>query len=421
MGTVIPVLADGEFGGDLTAFLYRDSATGTSVLVDCGVPPGTNGAMLEKLQEMLAHPGLQGVVVSHAHLDHWSMLDLVPPGIPVFTTRLILHYLMKADGYRRRDGLSSIVPTQLRMFSVCDTIQVGGFTVETIPVPHSVPETMMLVIRTPSGKVVVHGSDFKFHGMTEETRAPLEERLRAFGSRERLAHLTCDLFNAHVDGFTSTEGRVIDELEAICREMSAAGRQVLIACFSSNHARIQATRARLAAQGIRTFFTGAAMGFTSSLLPHVEVPHRRPDCGGTVAFVTGCQGEEGSVLWKAVNHAQPKFAVVGDETVVLSSRSIGTEGRITPILQALLARGCTVIVHEGERAKLHLDHARLQERCVHVSGHGSADDLRLLLQCLKPARVRPQPHLEPQLTAFRAIAAEAGVEMMEPDGHTITV
>lgn len=411
---LVQVLGEGEYGGGLSAYLYID-ADGTSILVDCGAPPEANGRTQEILRNLLTYPRCQGVVVTHPHYDHWSHLWMLS-GLQVFMSRLVLQLIMKQDEFLRRDRLPSLLPAgnPFQIFEPGTTFTVGTCTVTTLKVPHSVPDASVMLIRFPSGKVVLHATDFKFHGMTTATRRPLEEELRAAGAL-RIVHMTTDLFNAHVAGFTPPEEVAIAGIEEVTRGTSD---RVLIASFSTNLARLTALRDVAYRLNRPVEFDGSSMRFMASWLPRSDCmsPSReRPP----VVFVTGCQGEPGSVLWKAVNHSQPRSIIGAGDTVIISARTIGNEDRVRPVIQGLLTRGAQVVVHEGEISKLGISHPNLREACVHVSGHGAAGDLQLALRCVRPARVMPQPPLAPQLAAFRTIAEAASVSMMEPPADHI--
>jgi ribonuclease J len=421
-------LSESDAAG-LTATCYTDQATGESLLIDCGAPPGQNGDSLENLKRLLGRLRLCGGVITHGHFDHISYFGFVPQELLVRMDAHAADFIRRQQEFSLRQASRERVappptrePRPEEIYEPGSAFEVGPFGVQSIPIAHSIPRASMLLIRSPGGKRILHTGDWKFNGMSCYPRFRLERRLREIG-QEGVDLMHCDNLNAHLAGFTPEEQNVVRSMAEI---MASAHGRVIVALFASNLERIGALAEGAGQLGRPICFSGSGMRFAKELLSRdgLNLLEGGEPVDQTFIFVTGCQAEEGSVLFRELLAELPTGQIwlhEGD-TVALSSRAIpGNEGRLKELVNRLLRRGAEVVLHEGEPARLGLlPHERLREAFVHVSGHGQADDIRLALELVRPKCVVPAVRTPPQIEAFRAIAANLGIEVIEtPDNHII--
>lgn len=289
----------------------------------------------------------------------------------------------------------------------------NNLQLETFPLPHSIPETMGLVIKGKRARLI-YLSDFKFNGMESWQKAKTINILQRI-TRDGVDILALNIINAHIEGFTPLEALVVDSLTDIM--MRAQGR-VIIACFASNLERIRrfAETVRLLQRPIQ--FLGVGMESAKEFLGLEDEGMNEK----SVIFVTGCQAEEKSVLWRIAHDQNPPLRLEKGDTLVLSSRSIpGNETAIQEMVSAILPRVANVIINKGEKARIGLTDHKITERVIHVSGHGGQEDIRLALEILRPRKVLAWPQSEPQMSAFRAITKPLGIEILSKDQRVIEI
>jgi ribonuclease J len=411
-------------GTGLTAVCYVDEAAREALMVDCGLPPGQNGGKLETLRRLLTEPGLRGVAITHGHFDHWSLTSEVGD-LPVFVGQLADDYINRqVERCLRQAGNGSpdvpfSGPKIKRLYELDTPFEIGGFNLQPIPVTHSIPDAAMFFIKTPSGKRILHLGEAKFQGLDWASKLKLELRLEEIG-RQGIDLMYVDNLNAHEAGFTSEETNAV---RGVAEVIAHAKGRVIVAMFSSNLDRLGTLASTARDFGRPIFFEGAGM-FSAHEIAFsrgYDLPTGGEPMDQSVIFVTGCQAEEWSALDREVN-GRPFLWLHGGDTVVLSSRAIpGNEAKVKNLVEKIVGRGCTVVLHEGEVAKLGLTpFDRLVEKFVHVSGHGSAEDIRLALKIVRPKRVVPSVYTSPQIEAFREIAANVGVPVTEaPDNRIV--
>jgi len=411
---LVPLGGLGEFGLNALVIEWQDHL----LLIDAGVMfpsaemPGVD-SIVPDFQYLAERRGrLRAIVLTHGHEDHIGGLAfaLQAAAAPVYGSRLTL-------GFVRRRLQERATSADLRLLTPGQPVEAGPFRVHPIRVSHSVLDSLALAVETPAGVVVVSG-DFKI-----DARAPEEERtdleaLSAWGDRGVLALLS-DSTNVEERGRTGAE----DDLLPAFQEVFARTRgRVMVSCFATSIPRIQRV-ADLARQvGRRIAFVGRRMADNAEIaleLGALRIPPSELLSAGEVAqhppdrlclFVAGSQGEPLSALsMVSVDEHHDVSAGPGD-TVVLSARAIpGNERAVSRLIGNLFRRGCDV-VHPGL--------AR-----VHVSGHGSQDDLVELLGRVRPLYLIPV-HGEYRMLAQHArLAARAGVPadrvLVAEDGEVI--
>src|SRR5665213_46213 len=364
----------GEFGMNMLALTWAD----TTIVVDAGVMfPDPELLGVDRIIPDLTYIQQKGraaaLVLTHGHEDHIGAVPHVLPYIdgPIYGTALTLALV---EPKLEEHGLEA----HLHVVRPRDRVTVGPFEIEFIRVTHSIPDCVALAIHTPLG-VIVHTGDFKIDQTPIDGQHFDVHRFAQLGSEGVLA-LFADSTNIDRRGFTGSE---IDVVEAFEEILSSATGRIVVAAFASSIYRMQIV-VDLAAQFDRKVaFIGRGMNEnsqTAQRLGYLRIPAgvqiRDSDVPGypgqdVLCLVTGSQGEPMSALSRIAIDDHRHIKVGPDDTVVLSARPIpGNEKAIGRVINHIARRGADVI-HEG------IKH-------VHVSGHGSEEELKLMLSLVKP-------------------------------------
>jgi ribonuclease J len=396
---VIPLGGLGEIGLNLLVLEYGD----TAIAVDCGVMfPDEQMLGIDVVIPDVSYLRALGdrfraIFLTHGHEDHIGALPyvLAECPVPVHGTPLTLGFVRER---LREHGLSATLATY-----DAEPCRVGPFTVEPFAMTHSIPDSVGLAIRTPVG-TVVHTGDFKLD------QTPLDGRLPDLGRLADLAAegvelLLSDSTNVERPGITPSERSVGAQLEAIFRQ--ATGR-VLVTTFSSHIHRMQQVIDCARRFDRRVALVGRSLvshvGIARDLdLLHVpdgvlvdlgaaaELPRRQ------VALVTaGSQAEAASALVRIAMNAHKQVSLEPGDTVVLSSRIIpGNERAISSLVNHLYRRGAVVY------------YDRIAP--VHVSGHASQEELKLVLNLVRPRHFVPVHGEYRHLVRHIRLATEVGI------------
>ncbi len=400
---IVPLGGLGEFGMNL--MLYRQGDD--SVVVDCGMMfPGAEHLGVDVVIPNLSHLDdcgtIHGVVLTHGHEDHTGALPylLAKRDLPVYGTpftlglvrnRLAEHDLGRAGALRPFPGNG----TPLRL---------GPFEIEGFPVVHSIPQALLLAIRTPLG-TIVHTADFKLDPEPIDGPGVDLAVLERLGDEGVLALLS-DSTNAAEPGFTPGERSVVPALDSL---VAAARARVFVTCFASNVRRVQTISDVAARHGRRVALVG------SSMIGHSEVAERlgllRFPAGHRVEpeaamdlppekalFVaTGSQGEPMSALARIAVDEHREARVEDGDLVIHSARTIpGNEKSVGRMVNHLLRRGADVVTRA--------------DAPIHVSGHPAREELKLLLRHLRPRFLVPIHGEYRHLLAHARLGREAGLE-----------
>jgi len=372
---IVPLGGLGEFGMNMMALSWGE----TTIVVDAGVMfPDPELLGVDRIIPDLTYLQQKGraaaLVLTHGHEDHIGAVPHVLPYVdgPVYGTPLTLALVEPKLAEHGIQG-TSLIPVRPQ-----DRVTVGPFSIEFIRVTHSIPDCVALAIHTPVG-VVVHTGDFKIDQTPIDGQHFDVHRFAELGSVGVLA-LFADSTNIDRRGFTGSEREVIEAFEEIFT--STAGRLV-VAAFASSIYRMQIL-VDLAAQFDRKVaFLGRGMMQNSEIaqrLGYLRIPAgmqiRDSDVNNYPAqdilcMATGSQGEPMAALSR-IAIDDHRFVKLGPEdTVVLSARAIpGNEKAIGRVMNHIERRGAEVI-YEGVKH-------------VHVSGHGSEEELKLMLSLVKP-------------------------------------
>jgi ribonuclease J len=373
---IVPLGGLGEFGMNMLAL----SSGETTIVVDAGVmfpDPELLGVdkIIPDLTYLQQKGGAAALVLTHGHEDHIGAVPHVLPHITgaVYGTALTLALVEPKLVEHGLDGRHTLVRVRPR-----DRVSIGPFSVEFIRVTHSVPDCVALAIHTPAG-VVVHTGDFKIDQTPIDGEHFDVHRFAELGSAGVLA-LFADSTNIDRRGFTGSEREVIEAFEEIFT--SATGRLV-VAAFASSIYRMQIL-VDLAAQFDRKVaFLGRGMTQNSEIaqrLGYLRIPPgtqiRDTDVNSypaqdVLCLATGSQGEPMAALSRIAIDDHRCVKLGPEDTVVISARAIpGNEKAIGRVMNHVARRGAEVI-YEG------IKH-------VHVSGHGSEEELKLMLSLVKP-------------------------------------
>lgn len=374
---ILPLGGLGEVGKNMMVLEYADDI----VVIDAGLMfpgeeiPGVDSVIPDISYLRERQQKLRGIIITHGHLDHIGALPYVLSqlDIPIyagkFSQELILSEL-------RQRGAK--IKAKVNVVHAGSRITLGNFTIEFFPVCHSIPGSMGLIIHTPLG-VIVHSGDFKLD-YTPIIGEPTDlNRLAHLGTKGVLLLLS-DSTYIELPGYTPSEFVVSDALDHI---MAGAEGRVIIATFSSLVSRLQQVIDIAAKHNRRVFITGRSMedivkiatktGYLTvppDTLCHFDelrgLPHNR-----VVVLATGTQGEPTSALVRIANQEHKQIQIIPDDTVVISATLIpGNETLVNKTIDSLFRQGANVIYNKLTP--------------VHVHGHGSQEELKLLLNLVKP-------------------------------------
>jgi ribonuclease J len=374
---VVPLGGLGEFGMNMMALSWED----TTILIDAGVmfpDPDQLGVdlIIPDLSYVEARRGkVKALILTHGHEDHIGGVPHVMPLFdgPVYGTALTLALVepkLEEHGIDPGDRLRAIAPKQ--------TITAGPFSVEFIRVTHSMPDCVALAITTPAG-LVVHTGDFKIDQTPLDGQYFDMHRFAELGKQGVLA-LFADSTNIDRRGFTGPEIEVIEAFEEI---FTSTQGKLVVAAFSSSIYRMQVL-VDLAAQFDRKVaFVGRSLvrnAEAAQRLGYLRVPSgvqiRDADVPSyasqdVLCITTGSQGEPQAALPR-IAIDDHRFVRLGpDDVVVFSARAIpGNEKAIARTMSHVARRGADVITPEMKH--------------VHVSGHGAAEELKLMISLIRP-------------------------------------
>ncbi|EFM57658.1 ribonuclease J [Brucella inopinata] len=404
----LPLGGVGEIGMNLAMYGFGPADNREWLVVDMGVSfagPEQPGAdlILPDIRYLEAEKhNLRGIVITHAHEDHFgALLDLWPRlKVPVYATPFTAGLL---EAKRQSEDSAPEIP--ITIYKAGETFEVGPFKIEAVAVTHSIPEPVSLAIATPLG-TVVHTGDWKMD--PEPSLGPVidEARFRAIGEAGVLA-LICDSTNALREGESPSERQVGESLRELIQ--NARGR-VAITTFSSNVGRIRSITEAARDAGRQVLVVGRSMKRAISVATELGYMEGLPeylseeDYGyipreNVVMILTGSQGEPRAALAKLARDEMRSLALTAGDTVIYSSRAIpGNEKAILDIKNRLIDRGIKII---GDGDAL-----------VHVSGHPRRSELRRMYSWVRPQILVPVHGEAAHLVAQGSLGAMEGIEQI---------
>jgi len=397
----IPLGGLGEFGLNMMAYEYDDHL----VVVDCGVMfPDAELLGVDIVVPDLTYVRenqnrLRAILLTHGHEDHIGALPYVLDEVdaPVYGTPFTLAL---ARAKLVEHGLADSVA--LREIHPSEPFDVGPFRVELIHLTHSIIESGALALTTPLG-TILHSGDFKFDPTPTDQHVSDLHTLADYGRKGVLA-LFSDSTNVDRPGLTPSERAVRERLAQI---MANAKGRVLISCFATSIHRLQIITDLAHEYRRKLCFVGRSMYQNSGIaqeMGRLQVPEgllvppqdlRKLPPNQVTIVLTGSQGEPMSALPRvAVNSHRWVTVEPGDEVVVSARVIPGNENAIFRMIDHLYRRGVRVHYQDGSQPP------------VHVSGHGSAEELKLMLNLVRPKFFVPIHGEYRQLHRHRALAKE---------------
>jgi len=379
---IIPLGGIGEFGMNCMGIRYRDEM----IIVDAGMgfpeesPYGVdisvpNFDFLEEYRD-----DLTAIILTHGHEDHIGALSWILRkfNLPVYSSRFTLSLAEK-----RLEEFDMLGDVMLHRVKPKDVIEIGSFKIEFIHASHSLVECFSLAIHTPEG-TLIHTGDYKIDD-TPVIGPPYDlKTLKRIGDEGVLA-LLCDSTNSTVPGRTPSEQAVVPAFEEIFEE--TPGR-LFVSTFSSSLHRLQIIFDIAHEFGRKVCVIGRSMQKNVEIALEqgiLKTGHellvdlgtaRSLDDDEICYLVTGSQGEMRAALWNLATGSYKGMEIEPGDTVVLSARIIpGNEKNISRLIGHLYKRGANII--EEKR------------RLVHVSGHASQEDIRIMVETAQPRFVVP--------------------------------
>lgn len=400
---VIPLGGLDEVGKNMTVFEFGNDM----VVIDAGLMfpdddhPGVDLILPDYSYILQRKDKLRGIIITHGHEDHTGALpyllkDLGQP-VPVLGTRLTLG-LVRSKLEEQR-----IKQPKLREIRPGGHVNLGQFGFDFIQMNHSIPDSVSVFVRTPVANVL-HTGDFKLD------QTPIDGRFTDFAGLGRAARqgvtlLMSDSTNAESRGHTPSEAIVGEALSEI---FATARQRIIVACFASHIHRVQQVCDAAVACGRKVVVTGRSMINTTHTARELgylhideadlidayeigDVPAER-----VVVLCTGSQGEPLSALARIANGDHRTVTIEHGDTVVISATPIpGNEKAVSRVVNRLYKTGAVVIHKEVSG--------------VHVSGHASAEELKLVLNLIRPADFMPIHGETRHLHAHAELARSVGL------------
>jgi ribonuclease J len=399
---IVPLGGLGEVGKNMMSIEYGDNI----LIIDSGIMFPENDMLgidyiipdYKYLEDKKSK--IRGIIITHGHEDHTGAIRHVIEefNVPIYATKLTRGLL---EVKLRRSGL--LEKAQLNTISAGDELQLGPFKIEFFHVCHSIPDGVGLGITTPAG-LIVHSGDYKFDHTPVDGWPPDFGKLAELGARGVLA-LMADSTNADEPGWTPSETVIDPAFDQVFRQ--AKGR-ILIGSFASLISRMQQVANAAQRHGRSLAFVGRSMVDNSKMareLGYLDIPDGlvvpldqalKMKPSKVALMCTGTQGEPSSILGRLSNGSNRQFDLIPGDTIVLSSTPIpGNEEGVHRTINRLFDRGAEVIYDPILP--------------VHVSGHANQDEMKLLMQLVKPKHLIPIHGELRHLKQHAALAREIGI------------
>jgi ribonuclease J len=347
---------------------------------------------------------IEAIVITHGHEDHlgalpWVLRELGEDRVPVvhggpLTTAMARS---KLDEHR-------LTETPIEQLRAGEEVDLGPFTLELVHMTHSIPDSCAVALTTELGTILVTG-DYKFDQTPVDGEPADVSRLAELG-RDGLLLLCGDSTNVDRAGFSPSESVVGPRLEEV---FSRCEGRIVVTCFASNIHRVQQVVDAAEALGRKVSLVGRSMRKNVNIgrsLGHIEVPEGMlvnprevedfPD-HKIVVISTGSQGEPLSALRRMAHHDHPRVNLHRGDTVVFSATPIpGNERAVNETIDRLYHIGCNVITP--------------RDAPVHASGHGYAEEVKLMLNLTHPRYVLPVHGDHKRIHLHAGLAEAVGID-----------
>jgi ribonuclease J len=399
---IVPLGGLGEVGKNMMAIEYGEDI----LVIDAGLMFPENDMLgidyiIPDFQYLLNKPqNVCGIIITHGHEDHTGAIHHVMEQIkaPIFATPLtrgLVELKLSRGGLLNQVDLTTVKAGEM--------VQTGPFKVEFFHVCHSIPDGVGLGIGTPEG-LILHSGDFKFDHTPVDSWPTDYAKLGEFSGRGVLL-LMADSTNADKRGWTPSERVIEPALDQVFR--TAPGR-IIVATFASVISRMQQVANIAINHGRKMAFVGTSMNENARIsrkLGYLEIPDNlmvsveqalKMKPNEVVLMCTGSQGEPSSILGRLSTGTNRQFDLQAGDTVVLSSHPIpGNEESVHRTINRLFRRGASVIYDAIAP--------------VHVSGHASQEEEKLLINLVKPKHFIPIHGELRHLHQHAALARELGI------------
>lgn len=400
---IIPLGGLDGIGKNMTAFEYGNDM----ILIDAGLmfpdddQPGIDLVLPDYTYVLENEQKLRGILITHGHEDHIGALpylfaDLTRK-VPVYSSKLTLGFIEnKLSEFR-------INAPRFREVQNGTHLNLGSFSIDFFSMTHSIPAALGIYMRTPAGSVM-HTGDFKLDQTPIDGVTPNYQAISRF-STMGIDLLLSDSTNATRPGFTPSEAAVGPSLRHIIK--NATGR-VFVASFSSHIHRLQQVCDAACAVGRKVVVTGRSMVNNTKVardLGYLKISQDDiidafdvqdiPD-NKIVVLCTGSQGEPMSALARMATGDHRSLTITSSDTVIISATPVpGNEKSVQNIINALSKIGCTVFDKSST--------------LVHVSGHGSQEELKLMLAMTRPHYFMPVHGEAVHLRAHATLGEQMGI------------
>ncbi len=403
---IVPIGGLGEFGMNSMFLRVNNSA----LIIDAGAmfpdfdQPGIDVVIPDYsfFDEHGIKNLIKAIVVTHAHEDHIGAIPFlcqdIGRDIDIYATKLTVGFIKKKLEEHRFEH-----KINLHVVEAGESVRFDEIKVNFIQVTHSIVDSLALFIETPFGNVF-HTGDFKID------KTPIDDRHFDFASFAKAGERGVDLLladstNVERDGYTLSEKVVGESLERI---IAKAESKVIVACFSSHIHRVQQIldvarklNRKVALVGtslLNAFAVAKGLGYLrippEVLINEKDIPDIPPH--RLVIITTGSQGEPMSALSRIVRNEHKRIKVDDGDTVIISAKTIpGNEKPVLKIINTLYRKGADVYYEEVSE--------------VHVSGHASKEELKMVFSMLKPKYFIPVHGERKQLHHHMLLAKEMGL------------
>jgi len=400
---IIPLGGLHEVGKNITVIEYEDEI----IVIDCGMTfPGDDMLGVDLVIPDVAYlienkEKIKGMIITHGHEDHIGAIPYVlkQVNMPIYATRLTVGLINN-----KLEEHNLVNSTKINVVIAGDKIKLGKFEIEFIQSSHSIPDTVMVAVKTPVG-TILHTGDFKVDYTPIDGKIMDFGRIAELGSEGILALLS-DSTNAERKGFTMSEksvGEVFDKLFLHCT------KRIIVATFASNVHRVQQIvdcavkyNRKIAVSGrsmIKMIETAIELGYMhcpENLFIDIDMINNYAD-ERLVLITTGSQGESMSALTRMASGEHRKVKITPNDLVIISANPIpGNEKYISKVIDDLMQIGAEVVYSA-------LEH-------VHVSGHACQEEQKLIFALTKPKYFVPVHGEYKHLTAHSETAMQMGIE-----------
>ena len=378
---IVPLGGLGEIGKNMTAFRYGDDM----ILIDAGLMFPEDDMLgidlvIPDISYLIENQDkLKGIFLTHGHEDHIGALPFILKqlDVPVYGTALTLGIL---EGRLEEAGVST---ANLNVIKSGERVRAGAFKLEFMRVNHSIPDAIGMAIHTPVG-LIVHTGDFKIDQTPVDGQVMELNRFAEYGDRGVLL-MMADSTNAERPGYTQSEKFVGETFD---NEFRYAKNRIIVATFSSNVHRIQQICDTAVRYGRKVAVMGRSMVNVVNIslkLDYLKVPEgllidideiRNYTNDKIVVICTGSQGEPMSALTRMSMGENRKVQIVPGDTVIISAAPIpGNEKMVSNTINHLYMLGAEVVYEKANG--------------VHVSGHASQEELKIMHNLVRPKFFMP--------------------------------